>query len=194
MTAVNPSNMRGAAIVSTGDLAAWRSKERIVPAEAQEVPMTMDLETANRKFQKELNAGAGALMVLGLLVRTGRPMYGYEIGKHLQELAEDSLPMHHGALYPTLRSLERGGLLATKAAAPTSGPLRRYYQVTALGHKALGDWLAAWARTKKFVDAIVEPEGGRHASRKASGGREVPERPKGRVRSATRGGRRGSAR
>ena len=154
--------------------------------------MTMDLETANRKFQKELNAGAGALMVLGLMVRTGRPMYGYEIGKHLQELAEDELPMHHGALYPTLRSLERGGLLASKVASSASGPLRRYYQVTALGKKALADWLAAWTRTKKFIDAIVDPDSGRHEPRKTSGSRKVPDGVKDRARSASGSGRRGS--
>jgi PadR family transcriptional regulator PadR len=154
----------------------------------------MDLESANRKFQKELNAGAGALMVLGLLVRTGRPMYGYEIGKHLQELAEDELPMHHGALYPTLRSLERGGLLASKVASSASGPLRRYYQVTALGKKALESWLAAWQRTKSFIDAILESDGGRHVPRKTPGDRQVPEGAKDRARSASGSGRRGSTR
>ena len=47
----------------------------------------MDGETLNRKFQKELNAGASALVIMGLLARGGRAMYGYEIGKRLEELA-----------------------------------------------------------------------------------------------------------
>ena len=54
----------------------------------------MDVDAINRKFQKELNAGAGALVILGLLQRSGRAMYGYEIGKQLEMQAEGVLPMH----------------------------------------------------------------------------------------------------
>ena len=63
----------------------------------------MDAEAVNRKFQKELNAGAGSLVILGLLHGSGRAMYGYEIGKQLEMQAEGALPMHQGALYPALR-------------------------------------------------------------------------------------------
>jgi hypothetical protein len=64
-----------------------------------------DLEVT-RKFQKELNAGVSALLVLGLLVKADRPMYGYEIAMQLEGMSEEGLPMNHGALYPVLRSLE----------------------------------------------------------------------------------------
>src|SRR4029434_10203384 len=116
----------------------------------------MDLEAANRKFQKELNAGAGSLVILGLLQRAGRAMYGYEIGKRLEELAAGSLPMHQGALYPALRSLERGGLLSSEVEPSVSGPPRRYYRITPPGQQALADWIVAWTRTKQFVDTVLE--------------------------------------
>lgn len=126
-------------------------------------------EAANRKFQKELNAGAGALVILGLLMRTQRAMYGYEIGKHLEELSEGHLPMHQGALYPALRSLEKSGLLASDVEPSVSGPPRRYYRITAAGQQAFVDWLAAWKRTKEFVDSVVEQSCGDDDSAPASG-------------------------
>jgi PadR family transcriptional regulator, regulatory protein PadR len=116
----------------------------------------MDADAANRKFQKELNAGAGSLVILGLLQRAGRAMYGYEIGKQLELQAEGALPMHQGALYPALRSLERSGLLASEVEPSVSGPPRRYYSITPLGRQALVDWRAAWTRTKHFVDSVLK--------------------------------------
>ena len=73
----------------------------------------MDDEAARRKFQRELNSGAVSLVLLGLLARRGKPMYGYEIAKRLEEAGGGALPMNQGALYPVLRSLEKQGLLAS---------------------------------------------------------------------------------
>jgi PadR family transcriptional regulator PadR len=127
----------------------------------------MNTEAATRKLQKELNAGASAVVVLGLLRRTGREMYGYEIGKRLEELAQGSLPMHQGALYPTLRSLEKGGLLSSEVEPSTAGPPRRYYRITPLGLEALAEWQTAWKRTKRFVDSVLEGTHGDESGRRA---------------------------
>ena len=135
----------------------------------------MDAETANRKFQKELNAGAGALVILGLLQRTRRAMYGYEIGKRLEELSEGELPMHQGALYPALRSLEKSGLLASEVEPSIAGPPRRYYRITPLGQQAFADWIVAWKRTKQFVDAVLENSDGCDNSPTPPGNPEVPD-------------------
>ena len=109
-----------------------------------------------RKFQKELNAGAIALMLLATLARAGRAMYGYEIAKHLAALGEGHLPMNQAALYPALRSLEKNGLLTSDMELSVSGPPRRYYRITPHGCDILQDWTAAWQRTKTFVDAVLE--------------------------------------
>jgi PadR family transcriptional regulator PadR len=135
----------------------------------------LDAEAANRKFQKELNAGAGALVILGLLMRAGRAMYGYEIGKRLEELADGSLPMHQGALYPALRSLEKSGLLESQVEPSIAGPPRRYYRITPLGKTALADWLIAWTRTKRFVDSVLEDSHGHNDHSSAPGHPEIPD-------------------
>jgi PadR family transcriptional regulator PadR len=110
---------------------------------------------ANKKFQKELNSGTAALVLLSILARADEPMYGYRIAK-LMEVNDESVPMmKQGAFYPVLRSLEGGGLLESHVDPSVSGPPRRYYKITETGLQVLKDWTAIWDRTKVFVDAIL---------------------------------------
>jgi PadR family transcriptional regulator PadR len=111
---------------------------------------------SQKKFQKELNAGAVSLVLLAILQKQREPMYGYEIARQLESLAEGDLPMHQGAIYPALRSLERQGLLRSRMIPSDAGPPRKYYQLTAAGKTALADWKPVWQRTKQFVDLLLE--------------------------------------
>lgn len=109
-----------------------------------------------RKLQKELNSGAIAIVLLATLRHAARPMYGYEIAKQLVTVA-GLLPMNAGALYPVLRSLESAELLTSHVEPATTGPPRRYYQITDAGVSAFAAWRDVWQRTKQFVDASLEP-------------------------------------
>jgi PadR family transcriptional regulator PadR len=145
----------------------------------------VDAEAINRKFQKELNAGAGSLVILGLLECSGRAMYGYEIAKQLEVQAEGALPMNQGALYPALRSLERSGLLASDVEPSVSGPPRRYYRITTLGQQALVDWREAWTRTKHFVDSVLKDTYGHNQRSTAPDHREVSDGARGQAAADT---------
>ncbi len=115
---------------------------------------------ANKKFQKELNSGTAALVLLSLMDRAEEPMYGYQIAK-LMETADDKVPMmKQGALYPVLRSLENSGLLESHVDPSVSGPPRRYYRITETGRRTLATWREIWNHTKTFVDSLLE--GGGH--------------------------------
>ena len=114
-----------------------------------------DIENADKKFQKELNSGTSALVLLGVLGDAGEPMYGYQIVKHLENIIEGVPMMKHGALYPVLRSLEANGLLGSRVEPSVSGPPRRYYSITDLGREALGRWAGMWTQTKRFVDNVL---------------------------------------
>ena len=87
------------------------------------------------RLQKQLNSGTVSLVVLALLERSGQPMYGYQISKVLESLADDSLPMKQGTFYPVLRSLEREGQLESSLEPSDAGPQRRYYCITELGRQ-----------------------------------------------------------
>ena len=110
------------------------------------------MNAANKKFRKELSSGTVALLLLTVLDRAEKPMYGYQIGKLVGAGEEETPMVKQGAIYPVLRSLERSGLLTSRREASTSGPPRRYYQVTPLGHETVKEWQAIWRRTKRFVD------------------------------------------
>ena len=124
------------------------------------VKMTNLVETneADKKFQKELNAGTAAVVLLSILDSAEKPMYGYQITKHIETSVED-MPMTQGALYPVLRSLEGSRLLESEVEPSVSGPPRRYYKITETGHEALKRWAEIWSQTKVFVDTILEGEG-----------------------------------
>jgi PadR family transcriptional regulator PadR len=110
---------------------------------------------ANKKFQKELNSGTSALVLLSILSQTEEPMYGYRIAK-LMEAGDASIPMmKQGALYPVLRSLESNGLLESYVDPSVSGPPRRYYRITDSGRTTLKSWKKIWDQTKIFVDGFL---------------------------------------
>lgn len=109
-----------------------------------------------KKFQKELSAGIVSLVLLVLLGRAGEPLYAYQIAKRLEAASAGGLPVKQGTLYPVLRSLEGGGLVESTVEPSTSGPPRRYYSITGQGREALAAWTAVWARSRDFVDAVLE--------------------------------------
>jgi len=111
---------------------------------------------ANKKFQKELNSGTAALVLLGVLGQTEEPMYGYQIAKIIETDREKVPMMKQGALYPVLRSLENSGLLESRVDPSVSGPPRRYYRITTSGQETLESWIEIWDQTKAFVDNFLK--------------------------------------
>ena len=111
-----------------------------------------------KKFQKELNSGTMALVLLSILDKADSPMYGYQIAKLLEAQAKDTDIVKQGALYPVLRSLEAGGLLRSEVEPSVSGPPRRYYRITDTGRETLAKWIDIWQQTRALVDAVLEGE------------------------------------
>jgi len=108
-----------------------------------------------KKFQKELNSGTTALVLLGVLGQASKPMYGYQIAKLIEANVKDIPIMKQGALYPVLRSLESSGLLVSEVEPSVSGPPRRYYRITETGRKTLERWREIWDQTKALVDNVM---------------------------------------
>lgn len=125
------------------------------PEDAPTEPL--DVEALARKFQKELNAGLVALVLLSVLDRAGEDLYGYQIAKSLAAMSLGGSPMKQGALYPVLRTLSAHGLLASRVVPSYAGPPRRYYRITPAGRETLARWLTIWTTTRTFVDAVATP-------------------------------------
>ena len=109
-----------------------------------------------RKFQKDLNAGLTALVLLAVLERSTEDLYGYEIAKRLQKAALGEAQFKEGTIYPVLRALAAGGLLSSRVVPSYAGPPRRYYRITDDGRAMLGQWSAIWRQTRDFVDRFIE--------------------------------------
>ena len=113
-------------------------------------------DSQDRKFQKDLNAGLVALVLLAILASTAEDLYGYEIAKRLQKANEGEALFKEGTVYPVLRTLAAGGLLTSRVVPSYSGPPRRYYRITDEGRAMLRDWSGIWRQTRAFVDRFIE--------------------------------------
>ena len=122
---------------------------------AEELVALTSTDEETKKFQKELNSGTTALVLLGVLGQTSKPMYGYQIAKLIEANVKDIPIMKQGALYPVLRSLESSGLLESEVEPSVSGPPRRYYRITETGRETLGKWHEIWDQTKLLVDNVM---------------------------------------
>ena len=116
-------------------------------------------ERLSLKFQRELNAVLVGLVLLAVLDQAGEDLYGYQIAKRLQALADGSPPVKQGALYPVLRQLSANGLLASRIVPSYAGPPRRYYRITDAGRATLSEWRGIWRNTRDFVDGFMESNG-----------------------------------
>lgn len=132
--------------------------ERIPETPAGSLDAT-DGDGLARKFQKELNAGLVALVLLGILDRAEEDLYGYQIAKRLQQRGGPASLVKQGALYPVLRTLSAAGLLASRVVPSYSGPPRRYYRITPAGRATLGKWREIWRQTRDLVNEFTEPGG-----------------------------------
>jgi PadR family transcriptional regulator len=113
-------------------------------------------DSDTRKFQKDLNAGLVALVLLGALSRSAEDMYGYEIAKRLQKANDGESLFKEGTVYPVLRALSAQGLLTSRIVPSYSGPPRRYYRITEEGRAVLASWSGIWRQTRTFVDRFIE--------------------------------------
>ena len=94
-----------------------------------------------------------------LSLLSGRELYSVQIERAFKEVL--GRKRNFGSFYPTLRKLEKQGLLSAQwgdeAPEDRGGPRRRYYTVTGLGAQALSEAELRRQRLRKWALAL---EGG----------------------------------
>ncbi len=100
----------------------------------------------------QLRKGVLELAILGLL--RAHESYGGEIVTALA--ARPGLDASAGTVYPLLSRLKTSGLVDTRWAESTSGPPRKYYQLSAAGQAALTDGTQAWRGLVHALDSLLE--------------------------------------
>ncbi len=74
------------------------------------------------------------------LLAAGKARYGYELMEHAHETGLTDSEIDTGAVYRTLRTLERNGYVVSRWEVALTGPDRRLYEITAAGREHLGEW------------------------------------------------------
>jgi PadR family transcriptional regulator, regulatory protein PadR len=95
----------------------------------------------------QLRKGALDLCVLAMLAQ--QDGYAYDIASRL---AQD-IGMGEGTIYPLMRRMQTDGLVRTYLEESSSGPPRKYYQLTKAGHVALAAQRAEW---NSFVTSVAK--------------------------------------
>jgi PadR family transcriptional regulator, regulatory protein PadR len=101
----------------------------------------------------EVKRGGTEMLILALL--EGRPRYGYEIAKLIEERSDGVLQFHPASLYPLLYRTEKRGLIK---GAWIEKAWRRYYKLMPEGKKVLDEQGQTWSDFFAALDRVAKIE------------------------------------
>ena len=106
----------------------------------------------------ELLRGTLDLIVLRALDTMG-PQHAYGLAARLEQVAEPSLVLNQGTLYPALVRLEQKGWIKGTWQRTESNREAKYYTVTKAGVRGLQKRTERWRRLAGLVDKLLLNEG-----------------------------------
>lgn len=105
----------------------------------------MKIENTKAQMRK------GVLEYCILLVLDGKPLYASDI---IEALKSAKMIVVEGTLYPLLTRLKNAGYLTYQWEESTQGPPRKYYELTNVGRKFLGELEESWSELVEAVATI----------------------------------------
>lgn len=109
------------------------------------------------KERVELLQGTLDLIVLRALATMG-PQHAYGLAARLEQVAEPSLTLNQGTLYPALVRLEQKGWIKGAWQRTESNREAKYYSITRAGGRALQQQTERWRRLAGLVDKLLLDE------------------------------------
>jgi PadR family transcriptional regulator, regulatory protein PadR len=103
--------------------------------------------------KRDLFPGALEMMILQSLRL--KPMHGYALVKHIQQVSDDLLQVEEGSLYPALQRLLREGLLDVTTGVSAKGRPTRIYQLTKTGTAHLEREVASFERMFAGITRVL---------------------------------------
>lgn len=97
----------------------------------------------------QFNKGIIEMCVLALIKR--KDYYGYE----LVETISKKIEISEGTIYPILRRLTHEKYFDTYLEESFEGPPRKYYRMTATGHKETEKLLKEWKKFSTDVEFLI---------------------------------------
>jgi transcriptional regulator len=102
--------------------------------------------------------GSAELLILAAL-EDGQ-LHGYDIAREITRRSGGLLTFHVASLYPRLYKIEEKNWIQGRWVEKTGQRRRRYYRLTAEGHRMLAKQRSRW---EAFVGALTRAAGLRHA-------------------------------
>ncbi len=102
----------------------------------------------------DLLQGTLDLLILGTVAQG--PIHGYGIAQRILLLSQEALRVRQGSLYPALHRLERQRLIKADWRQSDSGPMAKYYVLTAAGRKRLEKETADWRQYAGAVALVLQ--------------------------------------
>ena len=109
---------------------------------------------ANRS---EVPYGTLDLMVLKTLDAMGT-LHGYGIARRIEQVAQGSLELNQGTIYPALLRLEQKAWISSEWGASDNNRKARFYAITRAGKKQLAEEAENWSRTVAMMARMLEGE------------------------------------
>ena len=100
------------------------------------------LYMAKDSERRDLFPGALEMMILHSLRL--KPMHGYGLVKHIQQISDDLLQIEEGSLYPALQRMLKEGWLKSEEGVSAKGRPTRIYRLTATGRRRLEQEVASF--------------------------------------------------
>jgi len=107
--------------------------------------------------RSEVPYGTLDLMVLKTL-DTLSPVHGYGIARRIEQVAQGSLELNQGTIYPALLRLEQRGWISSKWGLSDNNRRARFYSITSAGRRQLAAEAKSWSRTVAMVNRLLEGE------------------------------------
>ena len=116
----------------------------------------MPLRIGKHAIEPDVLRGSVDMLVLKAL--SLQPNHGWGIGLRIQQLSKGRLDVNQGSLYPALQRLEHRGFIESDWQRSENNRRARYYSITRLGRKALGDEVSKWQRFAETMTIVLESQ------------------------------------
>ncbi len=98
----------------------------------------------------------GTLDMLVLKSLSVQPLHGYAISRHIERLSQDVLKIEEGSLYPALQRMRQKGWIKAEWRQTPNNQRARYYALTAVGKRALGQEQAGFAELIAAIQRVMK--------------------------------------
>ncbi|MGA1822374.1 MAG: PadR family transcriptional regulator [Thermoplasmatota archaeon] len=114
-----------------------------------------------KKMEREMKSGLVSLLILSVIKRNKKPVYGYQIINELKRSTEGKLVLKEGSVYPILHYLQDQKFVVSFLDESPTGAPRKYYSITKLGEKAFREGYGSWIEFRDILNGIFHEEEGR---------------------------------